>query len=215
MAGVIALSIPAILAELSSMAMQYIDAAMAGSLGANASASIGLVSTSTWLLSGLCISAANGFSVQTAHFIGAGEEAAARRVLRQSLLAALLFGASLSALGISVSSSLPVWLGGDPEIRADASRYFFIYACAIPAVQIRQLTGSMLQCSGNMRTPSLLNAAMCGLDVIFNALLIFPRISIPLLRIAIPGAAPSAGRALAPGAELHAKRCAHCGPHGL
>ena len=188
MARVIALSIPAILAELSSMAMQYIDAAMAGSLGANASASIGLVSTSTWLLSGLCISAANGFSVQTAHFIGAGEEAAARRVLRQSLLAALLFGASLSALGISVSSSLPVWLGGDPEIRADASRYFFIYACAIPAVQIRQLTGSMLQCSGNMRTPSLLNAAMCGLDVIFNALLIFPRISIPLLRIAIPGA---------------------------
>lgn len=188
MARVIALSIPAILAELSSMAMQYIDAAMAGSLGANASASIGLVSTSTWLLSGLCISAANGFSVQTAHFIGAGEEAAARRVLRQSLLAALLFGASLSALGISVSSSLPVWLGGDPEIRADASRYFFIYACAIPAVQIRQLTGSMLQCSGNMRTPSLLNAAMCGLDVIFNALLIFPRISIPLLRISIPGA---------------------------
>ena len=78
MARVIALSIPAILAKLSSMAMQYIDAAMAGSLGANASASIGLVSTSTWLLSGLCISAANGFSVQTAHFIGAGEEAAAR-----------------------------------------------------------------------------------------------------------------------------------------
>ena len=188
MTQVIALSIPAILAELSSMAMQYIDAAMVGSLGASASAAIGLVSTSTWLLGGLCISVANGFSVQVAHLIGGGDAASARRVLRQALVVALLFGGVLSALGISASSGLPVWLGGDPEIQADASRYFFIYACAIPAVQIRQLAGSMLQCSGNMRTPSILNAAMCGMDVIFNSLLIFPQISLPILKIVIPGA---------------------------
>ena len=48
---VIRLSIPAILAQISSIVMQYIDSAMAGSLGAEASASIGLVSTSTWLAS--------------------------------------------------------------------------------------------------------------------------------------------------------------------
>ena len=185
---VIALSIPAILAELSSMAMQYIDAAMVGSLGASASAAIGLVSTSTWLLGGLCISVANGFSVQVAHLIGGGDAEAARRVLRQAMVVALLFGGVLSALGISASSGLPSWLGGDPEIQADASHYFFIYACAIPAVQMRQLAGSMLQCSGNMRTPSILNAAMCGLDVIFNSLLIFPQISLPILKIVIPGA---------------------------
>ena len=53
---------------------------------------------------------------------------------------------------------------------------------------MRQLAGSMLQCSGNMRTPSILNAAMCGLDVIFNSLLIFPQISLPILKIVIPGA---------------------------
>ena len=188
MTQVIALSIPAILAELSSMAMQYIDAAMVGSLGASASAAIGLVSTSTWLLGGLCISVANGFSVQVAHLIGGGDAEAARRVLRQAMVVALLFGGVLSALGISASSGLPSWLGGDPEIQADASHYFFIYACAIPAVQIRQLAGSMLQCSGNMRTPSILNAAMCGLDVIFNSLLIFPQISLPILKIVIPGA---------------------------
>lgn len=43
------LSIPAILAQLTSIIMQYIDAAMVGGLGADASASIGIVSTSTWL----------------------------------------------------------------------------------------------------------------------------------------------------------------------
>lgn len=187
MGKVIALSVPAILAELSSMAMQYIDSAMVGSLGAQASASIGLVSTSTWLLSGLCISVASGFSVQTAQLIGAKREAEARDVLRQSFVVALLFGMTLMALGVFISAALPVWLGGDPSIRADASRYFLIYACAMPAVQMRQLSGSMLQCSGNMRTPSILNALMCGLDVVFNGLLIFDQLSIPLLGLKIPG----------------------------
>ena len=182
----VALSIPAILAELSSMAMQYIDAAMVGSLGANASASIGLVSTTTWLLGGLCISAATGFSVQVAHLIGAGREAEARSVLRQALLAALAVGLALAALGCALSPGLPRWLGGDPALCGDASAYFFIYACALPAVQMRQLAGSMLQCSGNMRTPSLLNALMCGLDVVFNGLLIFPRLQ--LFGLTIPGA---------------------------
>ena len=87
---VLTLSVPAILAQISSMAMQYIDAAMVGSLGARASASIGLVSTSTWLLGGMCISLATGFSVQVAHLIGAGREEEARDVLRQALLAGLV-----------------------------------------------------------------------------------------------------------------------------
>ena len=43
------LSIPAVIAQLSSIIMQYIDAAMVGHLGAEASASIGFVSTTTWL----------------------------------------------------------------------------------------------------------------------------------------------------------------------
>lgn len=67
------LSVPAIIAQLSSIIMQYIDAAMVGRIGAEASASIGLVSTTTWLFWGLCTAAATGFSVQVAHKVGAGD----------------------------------------------------------------------------------------------------------------------------------------------
>ena len=66
------LSVPAVVAQLSSIVMQYIDASMVGSLGAEASAAIGLVSTTTWLFGGLLSAAASGFSVQVAHRIGAG-----------------------------------------------------------------------------------------------------------------------------------------------
>lgn len=187
---VIQLSIPAVLAQISSIIMQYIDAAMVGSLGAAATAAIGLVSSTTWLFGGLCVSAATGFSVQVAQLIGAENQKEARSVLRQAILCTLLFGLTASFVGIGISSHLPVWLGGAEEIRGNASRYFLIYACALPAAQMRHTAGSALQCSGDMKVPSRLNIMMCGLDVIFNSFLIFPtrQVSMAGIRITVPGA---------------------------
>lgn len=187
---VLRLSIPAIMAEISSVIMQYIDAAMSGSLGAHASASIGLVSTTTWLIGGLCISLSAGFSIQTAQLIGAGRDEDARNIFRQSLIVAAVFGLLLSAISVSISGQLPIWLGGEEELRGDASGYFLIYACALPAMQFRQLAGSMLQCSGDMKTPSILNITLCALDVIFNAFFIFPsgHFTVPGTSIGICGA---------------------------
>ena len=65
------LSVPAIMAQLSSIIMQYIDASMVGSLGADDSASIGLVSTTLWLFGGICSAVTTGFTVQVAHLLGA------------------------------------------------------------------------------------------------------------------------------------------------
>ncbi len=47
------LGYPAILAQLSSVMMQYIDTSMVGHLGSAAGASIGLVSTCIWLMCGI------------------------------------------------------------------------------------------------------------------------------------------------------------------
>ncbi len=187
---VVQLSIPAVLAQISSIIMQYIDAAMAGTLGAGATAAIGLVSSTTWLFGGLCMGAAAGFSVQTAQLIGGGQEERARSVLRQALLCTFLFGLMLSAAGIGISRRLPVWLGGEPDVCVNASRYFFLYACALPAIQLRHTAGNMLQCSGDMRTPSQLNILMCVLDVVFNAGLIFPSrvVALPGMSVIVPGA---------------------------
>jgi len=171
---VIRLSIPAIIAQLTTVVMQYIDAAMVGSLGAGASAAIGLVSTSTWLLGGLCSSLATGFSVQIAQLVGAQRTNDAKNVFRQSLIVSLLFGVFLSVIGALISGTLPLWLGGDEAICGDASAYFFIFALTLPASQIRQTVSSSLQCSGDMKTPSFLNVLMCFLDVIFNFFFIYP-----------------------------------------
>ena len=65
---VIKLSTPAVLAQITYIMMQYIDASMVGRMGAGASASIGLVSTTVWLFGGICSSGAAGFSIQAAQY---------------------------------------------------------------------------------------------------------------------------------------------------
>lgn len=61
------LSVPAIIAQLSTIMMQYIDASMVGHLGADASASVGLMNSSLWMFWGVCSTITMGFSVQVAH----------------------------------------------------------------------------------------------------------------------------------------------------
>ena len=187
---IVQLSVPSILAQLTTIMMFYIDASMVGSLGAEASASIGIVESTTWLFGGLTSAAALGFSVQAAHFIGANDFDKARQVFRQGLMATALFTIILTSVCVAIAGPLPRWLGGDASIQADASSYFMIYCLALPVYQIGVLSSSMLKCSGNMRIPSLTSILMCVLDVVFNFFLIYETRHVSLFGIGItmPGA---------------------------
>lgn len=166
------LSIPAILTQITTIAMQYIDSAMVGHLGANASAAIGLVSTSTWLMNGVGTAVSAGFSVQVAQYIGANEPHNARRVIRHGFITALITSTLLMLFGICISSPLPRWLGGEEVLWRDASYYFLVFAIALPFSELNWLASAFLQSAGNMVVPSILNAVMCLLDVLFNAIFI-------------------------------------------
>lgn len=173
MALTLSLSMPSILAQFSSICMQYIDAAMVGSLGATASASIGLMAAPVWLFTGICISSCSGFSVQVAHLLGGRDDVRARTVMRQGYVVLLIFACIVALIACALSDFLPVFLGGSDEIVGAAGDYFFIFMAALPFFMLSYLSSAMLRCSGNMLLPSLLNILMCVLDVIFNFFFIF------------------------------------------
>ncbi len=170
---IVKLSLPAIMAQLSHIIMQYIDASMVGVLGADRSAAIGLIASTTWLFNGLCTAAATGFTVQVAQRIGAGEERRARDLMRLGLWVIAGIGLLFGGIGCAIAQRLPLWLGGQGEMVTDAFWYFLIYALSLPIAQLAHTAGGMLQASGNMRLPSLLHVLMCGLDIGFNYLFIF------------------------------------------
>lgn len=184
------LSWPAIMAQLSSILMQYIDAAMVGRLGADDSAAVGLVSTSLWLFWGICSAATVGFSVQVAHRMGAADYKRAREIFRQGITASFIFGLCMAIIGAAISGSLPVWLGGSEPVNGKASLYFMVFVLALPLLTLNYLGSAMLRASGNMKVPGGLNVMMCLLDVIFNFFLIFPSREVVIMNdmFYIPGA---------------------------
>jgi putative MATE family efflux protein len=187
---IVSLSIPSILAQISATIMFFIDASMVGHLGARASAAIGLVETTGWLMGGLASAANMGFSVQVAHAIGANDFERARRVLRQSLICCLIWSLVMTVIGLAISWPLPHWLGGADDVCHDASVYFAIICFCGIFFQMEGLAGSMLKCSGNMKIPSILNIAMCVMDVVFNYLFIY------VLDMGVKGAAMGTGVAM-------------------
>ena len=183
------LSTPSILAQISEIMMEYIDAAMVGVLGATASASIGLVSSSTWLVGGIVLSLSNGFSVQVAHAVGAKDANRSSKIFKKCLLPSLVFSCVIGLLSFICGFYLPKWLGADASLYQEAKDYFTVFSLFLPARMMNYICLSMLRCTGNMKTPSILSTLMCIFDVIFNYFFIFPYTTISLfgLNLTIPG----------------------------
>ena len=170
---IVGLSIPSMLAQISTVLMFFIDASMVGHLGAEASASIGLIESTTWLVGSLLSAAATGFSVQVAHFIGANDFVKARQVFRHALICGLAFSLFLSLIGVGIHSHLPYWLGGGADIASASSGYFLIYSLVLPFVYLYHTSEMMLKSAGNMHTPSVMAILVCICDVIFNYIFIY------------------------------------------
>ena len=100
---VLTLSIPSILQQIVVTAVEYIDAAMVGHIGASATASIGIVSSSTWLMHGMLAGLYMSFAIQVAQYLGADRQDDARGVLRQSMIFNLVVGLAAAAFGIGIS----------------------------------------------------------------------------------------------------------------
>ena len=191
---VLMLSIPSILEQIVVTAMEYIDAAMVGHIGAEATAAIGIVSSSTWLLHGILVGLYNAFSIQIAQYLGADRQQDARGVLRQAMLFNLAAGLAAAAFGIGISGHLPGWLGADVSLQANASTYFAIWSAALPFTMAMGMYTSMLRASGDALTPGLISVLVCVLDVVFNFCLINPTrtlwgITVWGAGLGVPGAA--------------------------
>ena len=86
--GVIfALAWPTMLEELMQTAVQYIDTAMVGSLGTQATAAVGATGTVSWLVGSTVSAIGVGFLAYISQAFGAGEEEKAKRASAQSVMA--------------------------------------------------------------------------------------------------------------------------------
>ena len=174
LAVVFFLAWPAIVEQFMITMVQYVDTALVGALGPAATAAVGLTATTTWLFNGFFNAASVGFSVQVAQKLGANNEEDAKKITWQALRFIVVFGVIVSMIAVALSFPLPSWLGASVEIQSDASLFFRIMALAMPFTLGVNMLSAIIRCSGNTRTPMILNVTINVINVILNILFIYP-----------------------------------------
>ena len=183
--AVLTLALPTMLEHLIQTAVQYVDTAMVGSLGTAATAAVGCTITVNWLIGSTVAAFGVGFLAQISQAFGAGDERRARAVAAQSVLAVLILGALFTALTLSLSGRVPVWMQAEPSLQQTASRYFFVlYLPMLPRTALI-LFGTVLRAAGDTRTPMRIGLQLNLLNVIGNFLLIYETRTVDFLGMSV------------------------------
>ena len=178
---VFTLAWPTMLEELMQTAVQYIDTAMVGKLGTDATAAVGSTATVNWLVGTTIYAFGIGFLAYISQALGAGQEERARRASAQSVLMVLLTGVLFTGLTASLSGYVPVWMQVEPRLRPLAARYFFILYLPMLPRAASVIFGTVLRAAGDTRTPMRVGVGVNLLNVALNFLLIYPSRRISLL----------------------------------
>ena len=183
---IVTLAWPTMMEELMQTAVQYIDTAMVGSLGTQATAAVGATSTVNWLIGSTVSAVGVGFLSFVSRACGAGDTKRAGKAASQAVLAVLFCGILFTALALGLSDMVPVWMQVDPAIQDLASRYFFILYSPMLARAAIIIFGTLLRSAGDTKTPMRVGMIVNITNVILNFLLIFPTRKV--LGITLPGA---------------------------
>ena len=191
MLGVIfTLAWPTMLEQLMQTAVQYIDTAMVGSLGTQATAAVGATSTVNWLIGSVVNALGVGFLANISQAFGAGREKDARLLSGQAVSVTVIAGLVLTALTLSLSRVIPVWMQVDPSVREMAGTYFFILYTPMLFRAASIIFGTVLRSVGDTRTPMRVGIQVNVINVCLNFLLIWPARELTLLGVTftMPGA---------------------------
>ena len=185
-----ALAWPTMLEQLMQTAVQYIDTAMVGSLGTQATAAVGSTTTVNWLISSSVSALSIGFLAFIAKACGAKDKESASRAVGQAVLVTLVVGLFFTAVTLGLSSKVPVWMQVDRDIQSIAARYFFILYMPMLPRTASIIFGTVLRAAGDTRTPMKVGVAVNIINVVLNFLLIYPTRQLTLFGISfiMPGA---------------------------
>lgn len=173
---------PTVVEQLLMSVVTYVDAAMVGSIGVNATAAIAVNTSFIWLINGLIAGLGVGASVLVAKKIGERKLDQAREILRQAVTAMLAMGLFLSLLGqLVLAPYLAKWMGAEEALLQPAGDYMRVISMAFLFQVFLGVGGAIIRGSGDTRTPMFYNILNNVVNVIGNFLFIYPTRTITIL----------------------------------
>lgn len=172
--ALVTLSIPTILEEMLATLLQYVDTAMVGQLGQNATASVSVTTTITWLVGSICSALGIATLSMISKAVGSGDRERIRRISSQVLMLAVGCGAIVGGVSMLLSPYIPIWMGAEEEIQKQASVYFFIISMPMVFRACNSILGASIRATKDTKTPMFINLAANLLNVVLNYVLIYP-----------------------------------------
>ena len=171
---ILSLAWPTMLEQLMQTTVQYIDTAMVGSLGTQATAAVGSTGTINWLVSGSIGALSIGFLSYIAKACGAKDLKNAKRAAAQAVLMVLIVGSFFTFLTVGLSSRIPVWMQVDKDIQELAGKYFMILYAPMLFRTATIIFGNVLRAVGDTKTPMKIGVLVNLINVVLNFLFIYP-----------------------------------------
>ena len=171
--SLVTLSIPTILEQMLSTLLQYVDTAMVGRLGENATASVSVTTTVTWLISSVPAALSIAALSLIAQAVGSGDRDKIKRVASQILMLAAVCGLVLGGVSMALSPYIPIWMGADVSIQSQASTYFFIISMPMVFRSCSSILGASIRATKDAKTPMIINLCANFLNVGLNYVLIY------------------------------------------
>lgn len=173
LSNLIRFSLPMMATSLLQLFYNAADVAVVGRFaGPQALAAVGSTGSLITLLTYLFVGLSLGCNVVVAHAKGARDEDKISRAVHTSLALALLSGALVMALGLTVSRPMLKLMNSPEDVIDQASLYLAIYFIGMPATMIYNFGASILRAMGDTRRP-LIYLSVSGLvNVVLNLVLV-------------------------------------------
>ncbi len=173
LAALITLALPIVLEEILSTLLQYVDTAMVGFLGANATASVSLTSTVNWLIYSLFGSFGISVVAVISTSLGAKDYDKIKRASSAAFSLSIALGLIIGTLAVALSPFIPKWMNAAVEIQSPASMYFAIISIAIPFRAFINIGSATLRAVKDSKTPMVINLSANLFNIVLNYLLIY------------------------------------------
>ena len=171
--AIFALAWPTMLEQLLHTAVQYVDTAMVGSLGTEATAAVGSTTTVNWLVGSTVSAIGVGFLAFISQSRGAGNDEKARRGSGQAVFAVLVVGVAFTVITLAISPIVPVLMRVEPSLRKTAGIYFFILYTPMLFRAASIIFGAVLRSAGDTKTPMRVGVLVNIVNIVLNFFLIF------------------------------------------
>ena len=169
--AIMALAWPTLLEQFLQTLVQYIDSAMVGRIGAEATATVGISSTVTWLVNGPLFAKGNGF--MAFRETGAKSNEKVKEPPVQSVVVTIAAGVVVGIVTLAISPLLPIWMGAEEAIRRNASIYFAIICLPMLFRSAIIIFGAVLRAVGDTKTPMYANVSMNLVNIVMNYIFIY------------------------------------------